>query len=96
MEEEPEIAEETLEDKVPEEDLEAEPEPVEEEQPEAEAEEEISEPESIDEEEALEAEPEAPAPEDEDPRIAKLTQAYEDGKISKELYEKNLAKFKES
>jgi len=89
--EEPEIAE----DEIPKEDLEAEPEPVEEEQPEAEAEEEISEePESID-----EAEPEAPeeeaVPEDEDPRIAKLTQAYEDGKISKELYEKNLAKFRE-
>jgi hypothetical protein len=43
--------------------------------------------------EELPAEPEA-APVEEDPRIAKLTQAYESGKISKELYEKNLAKFK--
>ncbi|MFO7618708.1 MAG: right-handed parallel beta-helix repeat-containing protein [Thermoplasmata archaeon] len=38
--------------------------------------------------------PPEPAPAEEDPRIAKLTQAYESGKISKELYEKNLAKFK--
>ncbi|MDO9537008.1 MAG: hypothetical protein Q7J68_01655 [Thermoplasmata archaeon] len=35
-----------------------------------------------------------PVPVDEDPRIAKLTDAYESGKISKELYEKNLARFK--
>jgi hypothetical protein len=35
-----------------------------------------------------------PEPAAEDPRIAKLTEAYESGKISKELYEKNLARFK--
>lgn len=34
------------------------------------------------------------APEDEDPRIAKLRDAFEAGKISEELYEKNLARFK--
>ncbi len=40
--------------------------------------------------------PEADAPsEDEDPRIAKLRDAFESGKISEELYEKNLARFKE-
>jgi hypothetical protein len=50
-------------------------------------------PEEPSETEELPAEPEA-APAEEDPRIAKLTQAYESGKISKELYEKNLAKFK--
>jgi hypothetical protein len=33
--------------------------------------------------------------ENEDPRIMKLTEAYKSGKISKELYEKNLARFKE-
>jgi parallel beta-helix repeat protein len=41
---------------------------------------------------------EAPAPQSapaaEDPRIAKLKEAYESGKISKDLYEKNLARFK--
>ena len=36
-----------------------------------------------------------PTPVSEDPRIVKLTEAYESGKISKELYEKNLARFKE-
>jgi parallel beta-helix repeat protein len=35
-----------------------------------------------------------PEPAAEDPRIAKLRDAYESGKISKELYEKNLARFK--
>ncbi len=38
-----------------------------------------------------EAQPEAP----EDPRIAKLKNAYEEGRITKELYEKNLAKFQD-
>ncbi|MCK5641174.1 MAG: hypothetical protein KAJ19_10265, partial [Gammaproteobacteria bacterium] len=33
--------------------------------------------------------------EEEDPRIAKLRDAFESGKISEELYEKNLAKFSE-
>ncbi len=37
---------------------------------------------------------EAPELAPEDPRIAKLTEAYESGKISKELYEKNLARFR--
>ncbi|MFO7618656.1 MAG: hypothetical protein R6W91_03250 [Thermoplasmata archaeon] len=37
---------------------------------------------------------ETPEPVEEDPKIIKLRQAYESGKISKELYEKNLAKFK--
>ncbi len=41
-----------------------------------------------------EPKPEAEVPaEPEDPRIVKLREAYESGKISKELYEKNLAKF---
>ena len=64
-------------------------------------EDETSEPEVIPESDDMpEPEPEmeeqevAPQVEEEDPRISKLTQAYEDGKISKELYEKNLAKFK--
>jgi len=38
---------------------------------------------------------ESPQPSPEDPRIAKLTEAYESGKISKELYEKNLARFRQ-
>jgi hypothetical protein len=48
-------------------------------------------------EESVPSEPEEPAaepPADEDPRITKLTEAYKNGKISKELYEKNLARFK--
>ena len=39
--------------------------------------------------------PEIPSekpPIDEDPKITKLRQAYEDGRISKDLYEKNLSK----
>jgi archaellum component FlaF (FlaF/FlaG flagellin family) len=50
-------------------------------------------------EEALPPEPETPvAPEPAiapvtDPRIAKLKQAYDEGRISKDMYEKNLAKF---
>ncbi|MBU4144229.1 MAG: right-handed parallel beta-helix repeat-containing protein [Candidatus Thermoplasmatota archaeon] len=44
-------------------------------------------------EETPAAEPEISA-EPEDPRIAKLRAAYDSGKISKELYEKNLVKFK--
>jgi hypothetical protein len=61
-------------------------------------------PESLD-EEAIEIEPEEPEitePEvelvekpEEDERVLKLRKAYEEGKISKELFEKNLAKFKE-
>jgi hypothetical protein len=45
---------------------------------------------------AEESVPEEPPKADmpEDPRIEKLRAAYEAGKISKELYEKNLAKFK--
>ncbi len=46
------------------------------------------------EEAAPEPLPEEPAAEAEDPRIIKLKEAYESGKISKELYEKNLARFK--
>ena len=48
-------------------------------------------------EEAPEEAPEdADTPEvEEDPRILKLKEAYESGKISQELYEKNLARFKE-
>jgi parallel beta-helix repeat protein len=43
----------------------------------------------------VETQPEIkPEPAAEDPRIAKLRDAYESGKISKELYEKNLARFK--
>ncbi len=38
---------------------------------------------------------ESPQPSPEDPRIAKLTEAYESGKISKELYERNLARFRQ-
>ncbi len=37
---------------------------------------------------------ESPPPSPDDPRIAKLTEAYESGKISKELYDKNLARFR--
>jgi ribosomal protein S6E (S10) len=45
--------------------------------------------------ESEEIPPAAPvSAESEDPRIAKLTEAYKSGKISKELYEKNLARFK--
>ena len=32
---------------------------------------------------------------EEDPRIVKLREAFESGKISEELYEKNLARFKD-
>ena len=46
-------------------------------------------PEQASQEQNQEAEPQKP----EDPRIAKLQQAYESGKMSKELYEKNLKKF---
>ena len=49
-------------------------------------------------EETEEIKPEEVTPvpaEEEDPRIAKLTEAYNSGKISKELYEKNLARFKQ-
>ncbi len=71
--------------------------PAEEEMPEEPAEPEESEEisEEIPEEPAAEEQPVAPVPaEEEDPRIAKLTEAYNSGKISKELYEKNLVRFK--
>jgi hypothetical protein len=76
-------------------------EPVESEMPQEEAVEPVSEEELPPEEslepaqesEVLPEEPAEPA-EPEDPRIVKLRDAYESGKISKELYEKNLAKFK--
>jgi parallel beta-helix repeat protein len=67
--------------------VETEPIPVEESMPE-----EIPAEETAPESEELPEEPAAPA-EPEDPRIVKLRDAYESGKISKELYEKNLAKF---
>jgi len=69
------------------EEMEAESEELEPESEEIQAEEEIS-------EEPETEETEAPD-EDEDPRIAKLREAYESGKISQELYEKNLARFRE-
>ncbi|MBU4591328.1 MAG: Ig-like domain-containing protein [Candidatus Thermoplasmatota archaeon] len=68
-------------------------EPESEELPKEEEIETISETEAVSEPEAV-PEPEAVTEEPEDPRIAKLKSAYESGKISKELYEKNLAKFK--
>lgn len=37
--------------------------------------------------------PPTPPPEPEDPRIAKLREAYEGGKISKQVYERNLMRF---
>lgn len=58
---------------------------------------EVSENEALEPIPAAEASPEEIPPESapEDPRIVKLKEAYESGKISKELYEKNLARFKE-
>jgi WD40 repeat protein len=38
--------------------------------------------------------PEEPSIDEDDPRVMKLKEAYESGKISKALYEKNLAKFR--
>lgn len=67
------------------EDVEAEPEADEMAEPEE------AEPETM--EEPDEDMPSEEVPADEDPRVVKLRQAYEEGKISKELYEKNLAKF---
>jgi len=56
-----------------------------------------AEPEDLELEEIEELAPKkAPKPvQVEDPRITKLTEAYKSGKISKELYEKNLARFRE-
>jgi hypothetical protein len=63
----------------------------------AESKEITEEPEAAGPEETEEITPEeAPSPVPvEDPRITKLTEAYKSGKISKELYEKNLARFKQ-
>ena len=72
--------------------LEAEPIPLEEALPEELPSEE--EPQAEPEPSAEPEQPSADAAEEEDPRIAKLRAAYEAGKISKELYEKNLARFK--
>ena len=50
------------------------------------------------EEEEPEEEPPAPEPpeeEPEDPKVAMLKKAYEEGKLSKELYELNLKKLQE-
>jgi len=87
LEEEPPMDEAEPEE-VPEEDLEAEgdmpeemePEPLEEEPP-------------MDDAEPDEVPDEAEPAAEEDPKIANLRKAYEEGKISEELYEKNLAKF---
>jgi hypothetical protein len=84
-----EMPEEPLESEMPQEDVE--PIPAEESIPEEFIPEEPLEP--AQESEVLPDEPTEPA-EPEDPRIVKLRDAYESGKISKELYEKNLAKFK--
>jgi len=56
---------------------------------------ESEEPEEITAEEPESEDMESPEPVDDDPRIVKLKEAFESGKISEELYEKNLARFRE-
>jgi len=87
--EESEVAEEIGEEAVPEEG-DMTPEPIPNQPADAADESPAEQPEQASQEQNQEAELQKP----EDPRIAKLQQAYESGKMSKELYEKNLKRFR--